>query len=355
MTDQELQHPHENARLSALHSLQILGTPIEERFERITRLASKAFDIPICAITCVDEHQVWAKSAQGLNAYKMDRSATFCQHTILGDGPLVINDARFDERFADNPLGHEDSSLVFYAGMPIRSIGGLPVAAFCMIDSEPRSFDNDDLEMLEDFAKLAQYELHNAGPNRVQDDLIHQVGYSWRLSMIDPLTRLWNHDGIITTLSESLERSSESNASMFIVMVDLARFRDINTALGNAGGDEILRAFAKALIREVGEEHIVGRNHNDQFMIQMNTVTDIAGSQRQLDRIQQFVDSYPIAGIEGRVSMGGALAGVLVDRGCPFTTEGVFEHLDESIYLAKQSDEYQLVVIQRNSGDQQAA
>lgn len=351
MTNQELRHPNENARLSALHSLQILGTPIEERFERITRLASKAFNIPICAISCIDEHEVWLKSAQGINACKMDKGTTFCQYAILGEGPLIINDARFDERFA----ACKDSSLVFYAGMPIRSIDGLPIAAFCMIDSEPRSFDDDDLEMLEDFAKLAQYELHAAGPNRVQDNLIHQAGKSWRLSMIDPLTRLWNHDGIIATLGESLERSFESNASMCVIMLDLARFKDINTALGNVAGDQILRAFAKALIREVGEEHIVGRIHNDQFIILMNTVTDIAGAQRRLDRIQQFVDSHPIAGIEGRVSMGGALAGVLVMGDCQFTTEAVFEHLDESIYLAKQSDEYQLVVIQNQSDDQQAA
>lgn len=355
MTNQERPHPNENSRLSTLHSLHILGTPIEERFERITRLASKAFNIPICAISCIDEHDIWFKSIQGLNACTVDKGITFCQHAILGDGPFIINDARFDDRFADNPLVCDDPAIVFYAGAPIRSIDGLPIAAFCMIDTEPRSFDDDDLQMLEDFAKLAQYELHVAGPNRVQDNLINQIGKSWRLSMIDPLTRLWNHDGIIATLGESLDQAAESNATLYIVMLDLARFKDINSALGHVAGDEILRLFAKALIREVGEEHIVGRINNNQFAIVMNTITDIASAQEQLDRIQLFADSYPIAGIEGRVSMGGALAGVLVMGNCQFTTEAVFEHLDESIYLAKQTDEYQLVVIQQQDGDQQAA
>ena len=310
--------------------------------------------MPICAISCVHKHEVWFKSVQGLTSSSVDRGITFCQHAILDDDPFVINDARSDPRFKSNPLVCGDVSLVFYAGIPIRSIDGLPIAAFCVIDTEPRFFDKDDLEMLRDFAMMAQEEMHTKGPNRAQDTLIQNVSSSWRLSMIDPLTRLWNHDGIITILGESLDQAQQSNASMFSIMLDLKNFHALNSELGQVAGDEFLRRFSKELLRTVGDEHIVGRLFSDKFAILMNTITDLAHAREQLDRIQDFVESFPIDEIDGCTTLGGAIAGVLVKGDCVISPESVFEHLDEAIYLSKQTDEYRLVMIRNNESDRRS-
>ena len=86
----------EHNRLEALHSMHVLDTPIEERFDRITRLAKQAFQVPICALSCVDDKRVWFKSVQGLIASEVERSVSFCQHTILQDKVSVVCDARED-------------------------------------------------------------------------------------------------------------------------------------------------------------------------------------------------------------------------------------------------------------------
>ena len=94
---------NEEARIDALYSLSILDTPSEERFDRLTRLARRVFQVPIALVNLVDEHRVWSKSAQGLERTEGPRELSFCAHTILGDDILVVTDATKDERFRDNP------------------------------------------------------------------------------------------------------------------------------------------------------------------------------------------------------------------------------------------------------------
>ena len=53
-------------RLAALRSLDILDTPAEERFDRITRLAAARFEVPISTVTLIDEDRQWHKSCVGV-------------------------------------------------------------------------------------------------------------------------------------------------------------------------------------------------------------------------------------------------------------------------------------------------
>src|SRR5277367_6063100 len=96
--------PNERQRLATLRSLKILDTPAEERFERITRLARRLFDVPIASVSLIDADRQWFKSIQGLDSCESPRSISFCGHTILKEEPLVVPDACADERFRDNPL-----------------------------------------------------------------------------------------------------------------------------------------------------------------------------------------------------------------------------------------------------------
>src|SRR5690242_20734277 len=95
---------HETERLADLRALRILDTPPEERFDRIVRLAARVFDVPIAYIALVDADRQWFKAKCGLHTESTSRAISFCGHTIVHDGPLIIPDAHRDERFRDNPL-----------------------------------------------------------------------------------------------------------------------------------------------------------------------------------------------------------------------------------------------------------
>ena len=94
----------ETQRLEALYRYDILDTPPEESFDRITRLAKLLLQMPMATVSLVDRDRQWFKSRQGVDSKETPRSISFCTHTIRKDEPLVVQDALTDPRFCDSPL-----------------------------------------------------------------------------------------------------------------------------------------------------------------------------------------------------------------------------------------------------------
>ncbi len=157
----------ESQRLAALHALHILDTPPEERFDRITRLATDLFAVPIAYISLVDGHRLWFKSRQGLELTETPRDESFCTHTILDpQRSLVVTDAHRDERFHDSPHVTGKLGARFYAGHPLLSPEGLPLGTLCIIDHESHSFDDRQRGALRDLARMAEAEMNTAELNQ---------------------------------------------------------------------------------------------------------------------------------------------------------------------------------------------
>ena len=153
----------EDRRLEALRVLQILDTPPEERFDRITRVAAQLFDVPISVVSMVDADRQWFKSRHGLGASETPRAVSFCGHAILQADVFHVADATLDPRFADNPLVVGDPKIRFYAGMPLRAPGGEAVGTLCLIDTKPREFSEADRALLGELAQWAQDTLNQDG------------------------------------------------------------------------------------------------------------------------------------------------------------------------------------------------
>jgi diguanylate cyclase (GGDEF)-like protein/PAS domain S-box-containing protein len=148
-------------RIAELHSLEILDSDREERFDRLTRLATRLLDVPIALVSLVDTDRQWFKSAIGLDTTETSREASFCAHAINAPELFEIPDATLDERFVDNPLVTGDPGIRFYAGEPISGPGGHRLGTLCVIDRRPRSFTDEDRQILRDLAGLVDQELAN--------------------------------------------------------------------------------------------------------------------------------------------------------------------------------------------------
>ncbi|HYO53375.1 GAF domain-containing sensor histidine kinase [Archangium sp.] len=131
-------HPQEEARLAALDTLEILDTLPETGFDDLTRLASQLCGTPIALVSLVDHYRQWFKSRVGLETPETPRDLAFCTHAILGEQLFVVEDTHRDERFHDNPLVTGGPHVRFYAGIPIKGLGGLNMGTLCIIDHEPR-------------------------------------------------------------------------------------------------------------------------------------------------------------------------------------------------------------------------
>ena len=154
--------PPDNAtpdRLEALHRYDVLDTPPEAAFDRVAELAAYLFDVPIALISLVDSDRQWFKACIGIDQRQTDRSVSFCAHAIQVDEPMVVEDATEDERFADNPLVTGEPGIRFYAGAPLITPDGYALGTLCVIDTEPRQPDAEQLAHLKRLAQVVIDEL----------------------------------------------------------------------------------------------------------------------------------------------------------------------------------------------------
>jgi phosphoribosyl 1,2-cyclic phosphodiesterase/DNA-binding response OmpR family regulator len=149
----------EARRLRALHTLGILDTEPEERFDRLTREASARLDVPVALVSLVDFDRQWFKSRHGVDATETPRDQAFCAHAILDGGVFQVIDALRDPRFADNPLVKNDPGVRFYAGVPLELPDGSRAGTLCVIDNRPRALSAEQLDTLRVLGKQVEREL----------------------------------------------------------------------------------------------------------------------------------------------------------------------------------------------------
>lgn len=129
---------NERLRLSVLSEYQLLDTLPEEDYDNVTSLVASICDAPISLITMLDKERNFFKSHHGVPFQESPRDISFCGHAILGDGPIfIIQDARLDERFDNNPL-IEGAKAIFYAGVPLVNPEGYALGTLCVFDHRPR-------------------------------------------------------------------------------------------------------------------------------------------------------------------------------------------------------------------------
>lgn len=152
---------NEQARLDALHSLNLLHTLPEARFDAITEDAVNYFQAPISTISLVDADREWYKSHQGIAVDDGGRAESFCGHTILGQNIFVVEDTLKDDRFKDNPTVAGEPHIRFYAGVTLHEKNSkLPVGAFCIKDTKPRQLSTEEIGKLLELAKKAEEEVN---------------------------------------------------------------------------------------------------------------------------------------------------------------------------------------------------
>lgn len=149
----------EAERLAAVRRYEILDTPPDGAFERITALAARLFNVPIGIVSIVDEDRIWFKSHFGLDVQEIGRDPGLCASAILQVGPWIVTDAPRDPRALANPLVAGDLGLRFYAGVPLRTSDGYNLGTLCVLDFVPREVTAEERATLADLAALVVDEL----------------------------------------------------------------------------------------------------------------------------------------------------------------------------------------------------
>ncbi|MFW5774727.1 MAG: PAS domain S-box protein [Chitinivibrionales bacterium] len=156
-------HVRDPARLAALRQVALLDTPTEESFDRLSRLAARVIHAPIALVTLIDSDRQFFKSSVGLPDSLLSRRQTplshsFCQHNRIASTPLIVEDARTDPFFKDNPAV-KDFQVVAYLGIPLVTSDGYALGSFCVIDSKPRKWNQEDIDDMRDLAASVMTEI----------------------------------------------------------------------------------------------------------------------------------------------------------------------------------------------------
>ena len=104
----------EHERLAAVHRYDILDTPPDGAFDRITAVAGRLLKMPVAIVSVVDTDRIWFKSRHGLEGEQIGRDPGLCASCILQEGPWLVNDARRDPRTLANPLVAGEFGAQFY-------------------------------------------------------------------------------------------------------------------------------------------------------------------------------------------------------------------------------------------------
>ena len=139
-------------RLDALNSYNVLDSFPEKEYDAITRLASYICQVPIALITLIDEERQWFKSKVGLDINETARGDAFCNHTILSDELMEIENATEHEIFKHNPFVSGTANIRFYAGAPLIDPEGHRLGSLCVIDTVPHKLTPEQRDALRTLA-----------------------------------------------------------------------------------------------------------------------------------------------------------------------------------------------------------
>jgi DNA-binding transcriptional MerR regulator len=150
-------------RLRALAGSGLVGGEPDDAFDRLTRVTRALLDVPVSLVSVVEPERQFFVSCLGLpEPWQTERatpiSHSFCQHCVVSGAPFVVDDARLHPLVRDNPA-IDDLGVVAYLGVPISSSDGAVLGTLCAIDSRPRAWTPDDVELLTDLAAAAMAEL----------------------------------------------------------------------------------------------------------------------------------------------------------------------------------------------------
>jgi len=283
MTASYLKRPKTNdefGRQRALDELDILDTPKEEEFERITTLVKSIFGSPVVAVTLIDRHRQWFKSLQGLEVEETSRDVAFCDHTIREDRCLKVEDATQDVRFKDNPVVTGEPYIRAYLGAPLVTSDGYLLGALCVIDFAPRQFSTQDENILSSFADMVVSEMELR-----------------RVASVDELTRLSNRRVFNDSLSHIIAEGGEEPGALIIFDID--HFKKINDAFGHSAGDFVLQAVASIMKRTQPTDSVSCRIGGEEFAVVLSSDAGIDALDLA-EKLRASIESANLVEIDGR-------------------------------------------------------
>jgi diguanylate cyclase (GGDEF)-like protein len=325
----------EEQRLRAVEALKLLDRPVEERFQRITRLLRRHYHAAASSITLVDRDRQFSVSEEGLGRRESPRDQSICNLVVEGRSPLVIEDLSQNRRSREFHDLIENLGLRFYAGVPLLSPEGYVLGSLCVYDHIPRRFSNSELEDLADFGAIVEDELYLRRIDEANQDLVGQLERLRLRAFVDALTGVWNRGALFDLLHREAERARRQREPLSVAMIDIDHFKRVNDSYGHATGDEVLKELCVRLRGGVRPYDALGRYGGEEFVV-VFPHTGLEQAATQGERLRQLIEETPfdLAGDPQTITISLGIASLEPDDD---TVPALLDRADRALYRAKRA------------------
>lgn len=165
----------EEARLAAVRRYDILDTPPDGAFDRVTALAARLFGVPIAIISIVDRDRIWFKSHHGTEVDQIERKPGLYTSAVMQTDAFDGSDESLDPQLLADPLVAGEHGFRFYAAAPLTSPDGFNLGTLCVIDRQPRRLTDQEIATLQDLAAIVIDELELRHAARSEEQRLEQV------------------------------------------------------------------------------------------------------------------------------------------------------------------------------------
>jgi diguanylate cyclase (GGDEF)-like protein len=294
----------------------VLDSQPEAPFDKITSLVRTILNVPIATVSLIDQSRQWLKSRQGLDITETARDISFCTHTIRTREPMIIPNATLDSRFANNPLVLGPPFIRSYAGVPLCSPDGYNVGALCAIDTAPRQFAPEQIDVLATFAAV------------VVDELELRL-----IAHTDFLTGALTRRAFVAELDRVLARYARTSEPCAVISIDIDRFKSINDSFGHPVGDTVLAAVASVCLERTRTEDAFGRIGGEEFCLLLPGA-DTNQAHQAAERLRLAIEALTFMSHPSiRVTASFGVAPITPDE----TANTWLARADAALYVAKQS------------------
>lgn len=322
---------NETERVAALVACNILDTPREERFDRLSWLAQRFYGADLAFIGFINADTQWLKSVtSSAIGVSIERRSSICQLIVASGEPLVVSDLRTDERFEGHPALPQ-LSLRFYAGVPLIVPPGLVIGSLCIMRHEPGVPEGFDIRVLQKLAAIAVDEIELRSLNF---DLT-------RLTRIDALTGLGNRRCFDEEIERARLRCQRMGTPLTLMMADIDQFKELNDLAGHRSGDEVLRRigaiFASVPLRP---DDVAVRYGGEEFAFIVSGI----GASDAVGIAERILETVQAAGLQHPTR--GALTlsvGIASQPGNDIDIEQLLSEADAALYEAKRSGRNRIV------------
>lgn len=318
LNDDQVERHAESHRLAALDRYDVLDTGREEAFDRIARLIKLTLGVEVGIVSLMDAHRQWYKAVDGFSSTEVPLQSAFCKHLLADGQPIVVSDARADDRFRDNPYVTGDPHVRFYAGAPLTTSDGFHIGSICAIDSVVRSFGERERAILTELAHVAMNELELR-----------------RLASTDGLTGVSSRRAFKEEAGKFVALARRHRSALSCITFDLDHFKSVNDTYGHAAGDQVLSAVSQLVAGQLRRTDLFGRLGGEEFAVLLPH-TDQHRAYDAAEKLRTTIRTLKIPGSHPPIAVSASLGVASLDP-VGDDIDSLLQKADEALYAAKRA------------------